>query len=94
MTTKIFRKGKSQYFMGLVQAEGTGRQREYVTVIDNESKKTHAVTLEHTKNGLLFTCDCTKASLPNKEVLEQGRQAICSHFITACLYKCSKIILR
>lgn len=90
----IFRKGKFQYFGGLVQAEGTGTKSEYVTVTDSESKKTHAVTLTHSEKGLLFTCDCHKQSLPNKDNLDQGRQAICSHFITAVLYKCSKVILK
>lgn len=90
----IFRKGKAQYFMGLVKGEGIGNLKEYIEVQDSESKKTHTVSLENTSKGLLFSCDCHKQSLPNQSNLEQGKQAICSHFITTCLYKCSKITLK
>lgn len=86
--TNIFKKAKTTYFSSLIQAQGTGKKREYLEIQDIDSNKKHDVTMEQTELGITFTCTCMHKSF------HIDKPTLCSHIITAILYKAGQIKIK
>ena len=88
LKTTIFKKGKVTFFNSLIQCKGEGRTKEYFSIPDLETQNDNEVTIEQTPNGLVFSCTCLH------KTFHIDKPVLCSHMVTAILFKCSKINIR